>query len=123
MSIELDGSKFGTNNGTTDLIEMSRNLYHNEITSSIRSRILVSKRGREMFESMPRATRSTPTPPGDAAPTETGVARGLAKAHILIGLRRALWTQIPICLELISWCRGYDLSIYIVLAGPNIPSV
>ena len=26
MAIELDGSKFGTNNGTTDLIEMSRNV-------------------------------------------------------------------------------------------------
>ena len=28
MEIDLDGSKFGTNSGTTDLIEMSRNLYH-----------------------------------------------------------------------------------------------
>jgi len=28
MEIDLDGSIFGTNNGTTDLIEMSRNLYH-----------------------------------------------------------------------------------------------
>ena len=26
IAIELDGFKFGTNNGTTDLIEMSRNL-------------------------------------------------------------------------------------------------
>ena len=28
MEIGLDGSVFGTNNGTTDLIKMSRNLYH-----------------------------------------------------------------------------------------------
>ena len=26
--IDLDGSKFGTNNGTTALIEMSRSLYY-----------------------------------------------------------------------------------------------
>ena len=97
MAIELNGSKFGTNNGTTDLIEMSQNLHHNAITS-FRSRNLVSKRvGREMLNSMPRATRSTPTPPGDVAPTETGVARDLAKPQNLIGLRRALWTRIPIC--------------------------
>ena len=88
MAIELDGSKLGTNNGITDLIEMSRNFHHKEITS-FRSRNLVSQRvGREMLESMPRATRSTPTPPGDAAPTETGVARDLAKTQNLIGLRR-----------------------------------
>ena len=76
MAIELDGSKFGTNNGTTDLMETPRNLYHKKATSSIRSRNLVSKRvGREMLESMLRATWSTPTPPEDAAPTEAGVAR------------------------------------------------
>ena len=34
MAIEVDGSKFGTNNGSTDLIEMSRELHHREITSS-----------------------------------------------------------------------------------------
>ena len=28
MAIDLDKSKFGTNNETTDLIEMSLNLYH-----------------------------------------------------------------------------------------------
>ena len=33
MAIELDGSMFGTNTGSTDQIEMSRNLSHNEITS------------------------------------------------------------------------------------------
>ena len=81
MAIELDGSEFGTNNGTTHLIEMSRNLYHNEITSSFHSRNLVSRVGHEMLESMPRAARSTPTPPGDAAPTVTGVARDLAKTQ------------------------------------------
>ena len=32
-----------------------------------------------MLERMPRATRSTPTPPADAATTETGVSRDLAK--------------------------------------------
>ena len=54
MVIELDGSKFGKNNGTTDLIEMSRNLYLNDITSSFRSRNLVSKRvGHEMLETIP----------------------------------------------------------------------
>ena len=28
MEIDLDGSMFDTNSGTTDLIKMSRNLYH-----------------------------------------------------------------------------------------------
>ena len=53
MAIELDGSKFGTNNGTTDLIEMSRNLHHNEITSSFRFRNLVSRVGHEIIETIP----------------------------------------------------------------------
>ena len=53
MAIELDGSKFRTNNGTTDLIEMSWNLYHNEITSSFRSRTLVSRVGHEILETIP----------------------------------------------------------------------
>ena len=53
MVIELDGSKFGTNNGTTDLIEMSRNLYLNDITSSFRSRNLVSRVRYEMLETIP----------------------------------------------------------------------
>ena len=52
MAIELDGSKFGTNNGTTDLIEMSRHLYYNEITF-FRSRNLVSKVGHEILETIP----------------------------------------------------------------------
>ena len=51
MAIELDGSKFGTNNGTTDLIETSRNLYNNEITS-FRSRNLVSRVGHEILETI-----------------------------------------------------------------------
>ena len=45
MAIESDGSKFGTNNETMDLIGMSRNLYNKEITSSFRSRNLVSRVG------------------------------------------------------------------------------
>ena len=59
MEIELDGSKFGTNNGTTesDLIEMSRNLYHNEITSSFRSPNLVSRVGHEIIETIPPTRR------------------------------------------------------------------
>ena len=80
MAIELGGSTFGTDNGTTDLIELSRNMYLKEITSSFCSRNLVGKRvGRGMYKSMPRATRSTPTPPGNVAPTETGIVRDLAK--------------------------------------------
>ena len=75
-----------SNNGTTNLIKMSRNLYQ-DATVSFRSRNLVSKRVRpEILESMPRATRSTPTPPADAATTEIGVSRGLAKTQNLIGL-------------------------------------
>ena len=53
MAIELDGSKFGTNNGTTDLIEVSRNLYDKEITSSFRSRNLVGRVGHEVLETIP----------------------------------------------------------------------
>ena len=49
-----------------------------------------------MLENMPRDTRSTPTPLADAAPTETGVSRDLAKTQNLIGRRRALWTRIPV---------------------------
>ena len=82
MEIELDGSMFGKSNGTTDLIETSPNLYHLEVAPSFRSRNLVSKRvGCEMLERMPRATRSTPTPSADAAPTETDIARDLAKTQ------------------------------------------
>ena len=33
LAIELDGSKFGTNNGTTDLIELSRIWSYIAITS------------------------------------------------------------------------------------------
>ena len=51
MAIELDG--FGTNNGTTDLIEMSRNLYHREVIPSVRSRNLVSRVGHEILETIP----------------------------------------------------------------------
>ena len=53
MAIELDGSKFGTNNGTMDLIEMSRNFHHKEITCSFRSRKLVSRVGHEILETIP----------------------------------------------------------------------
>ena len=52
-AIELDGSKFGTNNGTTDLIEKSRNWYHGEVTPSFRSRNLVSRVGHEILETIP----------------------------------------------------------------------
>ena len=53
MTIELDGSKFGTNNGTTNLIEMSRNLYRREVTPYFRSRNLVSSIGHEILETIP----------------------------------------------------------------------
>ena len=53
MEIELDGSKFGTNNGTSDMIGMSRDLYHKEITLSVRPRNLVSKVGNEILETIP----------------------------------------------------------------------
>jgi len=48
MEIDEDGSMFGTNNGTKDLIEISRNLYH-----SFRSRNLVSRVGHEILETIP----------------------------------------------------------------------
>ena len=50
MAIELYGSMFGTNDGTTDLIEMSRDLYHKEMTCSFRSRNLASRVGHEIFD-------------------------------------------------------------------------
>ena len=53
MAVELDGSKFGTNNGTTDLIEISQDLYHKEVTSSFRSRNLVSRGGHEILDTIP----------------------------------------------------------------------
>ena len=53
MVIELDGSKFGTNNGTTDLMEVSRNLHNKEITSSFRSHNLVGRVGHEVLETIP----------------------------------------------------------------------
>ena len=78
MAIHFDGSKFGINNGTTDVIEMSRNLYPREATSSFRSRNLVSSRiGHEILESTPRTTRSTPNPPADASPGDA-TAHGTA---------------------------------------------
>ena len=52
MAIELDGSKFGANNGTTDLIKMSRDLYHREVTS-FRSINLASRVGPEILETIP----------------------------------------------------------------------
>ena len=53
MTIELDGSKFSTNNGTTNLIEVSRNLYHREVSPSFRSRNLVSRVGHKILETIP----------------------------------------------------------------------
>ena len=53
MDIDSDGSMFGTNNGTTDLIDMSRNFYHREVTLSLRSRNLVSRSGHEILETIP----------------------------------------------------------------------
>ena len=53
MGIEVDGSKFGTNNGTTHLIGMSRNLYRKETTLSCRSRNLVRTVGQEILETIP----------------------------------------------------------------------
>ena len=39
MAIELDGSKFGTNNSTTGMIEMSRSLYHRVTPLTAGSRV------------------------------------------------------------------------------------
>ena len=47
MTITLDGPKFGTNNGTTDLIELCWNFYHIEVTFSFRPRTLVSRVGQK----------------------------------------------------------------------------
>ena len=46
MAIESDGPQFGKNNGTTHLIEMSRDLYDRAVTP-FRSRNLVSRVGHE----------------------------------------------------------------------------
>ena len=48
----MDGSMFGTNNGTTDLIDVSRNLYHGEVALSFRSQNLVSRVGHEILETI-----------------------------------------------------------------------
>ena len=53
MAIELDGSKLGTKNGTTDLIAMSRDSYHGEVTPSFGSRNLVIRVGHEILETIP----------------------------------------------------------------------
>ena len=53
MEIDEDGSMFGTNNGATNLIEMSRKLCHCEVTLSFRSRNLVSRVGYEIIETIP----------------------------------------------------------------------
>ena len=53
MAIELDVSKSGTNNGNTDLTEMSRPLYHREVTSYVRPRSLVSRVSHEILETIP----------------------------------------------------------------------
>ena len=51
LTIELDGSNFGTNDGTTDQIEMSRNVCHKDMTSYFRSRnlLIVSRVGHEFL--------------------------------------------------------------------------
>ena len=49
------GPSLGINDGTTDLIEMSRGdfyLYHREVTCSLRSRNLVSRVGHEILETI-----------------------------------------------------------------------
>ena len=52
VAVELDRSKLSTNNGTTNVIEMYRNLYHREVTS-FRSRKLVSRVGHEILGTIP----------------------------------------------------------------------
>ena len=66
MAIELDGSKFGTNNGTADLIEMSRGLNHREVSSSFRSLNLVNRVGHEFLKPShpPGSTIHRPKYPG-----------------------------------------------------------
>ena len=49
---------------------MSQFLYRGEVTSVPRSRNLVSRLGHEVLESMPRTTRSTPSPLAEAVPTD-----------------------------------------------------
>ena len=53
FAIKLDGYNFATSNGPTDLIEMSRDLYHGEATSSLRSRNLVGRVGHTIPETIP----------------------------------------------------------------------
>lgn len=92
------GPRFGTSNGTMDLIEMSRNVSNREVIHSCRTRNLVGKRVvRKIVKNMPRAARSTSILPAYGVPTEAGVARDLAKNPKVIGLRRVLWTRAPIC--------------------------
>ena len=50
--IKLDGSKSSTNNGTTDLIGVSRNLYHNEVIPSFRFRNLERRVGYLILETI-----------------------------------------------------------------------
>ena len=56
MAIERDGSNFGKNNGTTDLIEMSRDLYHKKV-ASVCPRNLVGRFGHEILGTVPLTTR------------------------------------------------------------------
>ena len=52
VAIELNGSKFGTNNGTTGLIQMSREVYHREV-AYFRSQNLVSRVRHETLDTIP----------------------------------------------------------------------
>ena len=51
--IDLDGSMYGTNDRTTNLIKMSGSLYHRGVTLYFRSRNLVSRVGYEIRETIP----------------------------------------------------------------------
>ena len=50
--IKLDGSMSSTNNGTTDLIGVSRNLYHNEVIPPFRFRNLERRVGYLILETI-----------------------------------------------------------------------
>ena len=53
MEIELDGSKFGTNNGTTNESDRNVSGFVSQRAPSFRSRNLVSKVGHEILETIP----------------------------------------------------------------------
>ena len=83
MAIHLDGSTFGTNNGTTDLIEMSRDLYHKEVT--FRSRNLLSRVGHERESTAKHGTSGNSTTPHagrDTARHHTALRRAVELAKL-----------------------------------------